>query len=147
MQLRRALPLAEGPLPLPGVLPHPPYASYLIGRMSGDGAMVEGISGDFFNPYCLRNVQGMLRSSVVGPFYKDLMNPAFKTAFAIYHRRYSTNTTPKWPLAQPFRVLGHNGAPPLLDFDEQSPSKTPFDRKSAALRRRSSFVCQTYQGL
>ena len=55
----------------------------------------------------------MLRSSVVGPFYSDLMNAAFKTAFAIYHRRYSTNTTPKWPLAQPFRVLGHNGAPQM----------------------------------
>ena len=54
-------------------------------------------------------LQGMLRSSVVGPFYHDLTNEAFKTPFAIYHRRYSTNTTPKWPLAQPFRVLGHNG--------------------------------------
>lgn len=54
----------------------------------------------------------MLRSAVVGAFFKDLVNPAFKTSFAIYHRRYSTNTTPKWPLAQPMRVLGHNGAPP-----------------------------------
>ena len=56
-------------------------------------------------------VQGMLRSVVVKEFYKDLQNPKYLTAFAIYHRRYSTNTNPKWPLAQPMRVLGHNGAP------------------------------------
>lgn len=54
--------------------------------------------------------QGMLRSAVLGQFYKDLQDPLYKTPFAIYHRRYSTNTTPKWPLAQPMRVLGHNGA-------------------------------------
>ena len=54
--------------------------------------------------------QGMLRSVVVGQFFCDLKNPAYTTAFAMYHRRFSTNTTPKWPLAQPMRVLGHNGA-------------------------------------
>ncbi|KAJ9505421.1 hypothetical protein QJQ45_026361 [Haematococcus lacustris] len=53
--------------------------------------------------------KGMLRSVVVGQFFLDLANPAFETCFAIYHRRFSTNTTPKWPLAQPMRVLGHNG--------------------------------------
>ncbi|GLC45038.1 Ferredoxin-dependent glutamate synthase 1, chloroplastic/mitochondrial [Pleodorina starrii] len=53
--------------------------------------------------------KGMLRSAVVGSFYRDLENPDFESAFAIYHRRFSTNTTPKWPLAQPMRVLGHNG--------------------------------------
>ncbi len=54
--------------------------------------------------------QGMLRSAVLGQFYLDLQDPLYKTPFAIYHRRYSTNTTPKWPLAQPMRCLGHNGA-------------------------------------
>jgi len=53
--------------------------------------------------------KGMLRSVVVGQFYQDLVNTDYETAFAIYHRRFSTNTTPKWPLAQPMRVLGHNG--------------------------------------
>lgn len=56
--------------------------------------------------------QGMLMSSALGEYYKDLQNEAFTTPFAIYHRRYSTNTNPKWPLAQPMRFLGHNGAPP-----------------------------------
>jgi glutamate synthase (ferredoxin) len=53
--------------------------------------------------------KGMVRSEVLGDFYLDLNNPEFKTVFAVYHRRFSTNTLPKWPLAQPMRLLGHNG--------------------------------------
>jgi len=53
--------------------------------------------------------KGMLRSVVVGQFYLDFQDTDFETSFAIYHRRFSTNTTPKWPLAQPMRVIGHNG--------------------------------------
>ncbi|MBD2251414.1 glutamate synthase-related protein [Nostoc parmelioides] len=53
--------------------------------------------------------KGMVRSAVLGAFYLDLQNPAYKSAFAVYHRRFSTNTMPKWPLAQPMRLLGHNG--------------------------------------
>lgn len=53
--------------------------------------------------------KGMLRSQVLGQFYLDLQNELYKSPFAIYHRRYSTNTSPRWPLAQPMRLLGHNG--------------------------------------
>ncbi len=53
--------------------------------------------------------KGMVRSAVLGEFYTDLTNPQFTAAFAVYHRRFSTNTLPKWPLAQPMRMLGHNG--------------------------------------
>lgn len=53
--------------------------------------------------------KGMVRSAVLGEFYRDLKNPAYKSAFVVYHRRFSTNTMPKWPLAQPMRLLGHNG--------------------------------------
>ncbi|XP_073139676.1 ferredoxin-dependent glutamate synthase, chloroplastic-like [Henckelia pumila] len=53
--------------------------------------------------------KGMLRSVVLGRFYLDLQNHLYKSPFAIYHRRYSTNTSPRWPLAQPMRFLGHNG--------------------------------------
>ncbi|BDA41678.1 Ferredoxin-dependent glutamate synthase, chloroplastic [Coccomyxa sp. Obi] len=53
--------------------------------------------------------KGMLRSVVVGQYYKDLRNEKYTTAFAVYHRRFSTNTNPRWPLAQPMRTLGHNG--------------------------------------
>ena len=53
--------------------------------------------------------KGMVRSSVLGEFYTDLKDPNYQSAFAVYHRRFSTNTMPKWPLAQPMRLLGHNG--------------------------------------
>ena len=51
----------------------------------------------------------MVQGCILPQFYKDLVNPEYTTPFVIYHRRFSTNTTPKWPLAQPMRVLGHNG--------------------------------------
>ncbi|MBR8827641.1 MAG: glutamate synthase large subunit [Gomphosphaeria aponina SAG 52.96 = DSM 107014] len=53
--------------------------------------------------------KGMVRAAVLGEFYFDLKNPAYQSRFAVYHRRFSTNTMPKWPLAQPMRLLGHNG--------------------------------------
>ncbi|CAN6444099.1 unnamed protein product [Victoria cruziana] len=53
--------------------------------------------------------KGMLRSEILGQFYLDLQSELYKSPFAIYHRRYSTNTSPRWPLAQPMRLLGHNG--------------------------------------
>ena len=69
-------------------------------------------SSDFYVP-SLSNVtviyKGMVRSAVLDAFYDDLRNPNYISAYAIYHRRFSTNTLPKWPLAQPMRFLGHNG--------------------------------------
>jgi len=53
--------------------------------------------------------KGMVQSCVLSEYYLDLKNPDYTTKFCIYHRRFSTNTVPKWPLAQPMRVLGHNG--------------------------------------
>ena len=53
--------------------------------------------------------KGMVRSEVLSEFYEDLKKEDFKVSFSVYHRRFSTNTLPKWPLAQPMRFLGHNG--------------------------------------
>lgn len=53
--------------------------------------------------------KGMVRSAVLGEFYLDLQQETYTSPFAIFHRRFSTNTMPKWPLAQPLRLLGHNG--------------------------------------
>lgn len=53
--------------------------------------------------------KGMLRSAVLGHFYLDLQDSDYETSWCIYHRRFSTNTNPAWPLAQPFRMVGHNG--------------------------------------
>src|SRR6266540_1400777 len=48
-------------------------------------------------------------------FYPDLSDPALAVPFAIFHQRYSTNTTPSWARAQPFRFLCHNGEINTLD--------------------------------
>ena len=53
--------------------------------------------------------KGLVRSEVLGEFYEDLKNSDYITPFALYHRRFSTNTMPRWSLAQPMRFLGHNG--------------------------------------
>nr|QUE28028.1 GltB [Sahlingia subintegra] len=53
--------------------------------------------------------KGMVRSSVLGQFYQDLYHPNYESSFVVYHRRFSTNTMPKWPLAQPMRFVAHNG--------------------------------------
>jgi glutamate synthase (NADPH/NADH) large chain len=51
----------------------------------------------------------MMLAQDVAEFYPDLKDDRFESAFAIYHQRYSTNTFPQWWLAQPFRMLAHNG--------------------------------------
>ena len=51
----------------------------------------------------------MMLAEQVAVFYPDLKDARFESAFAIYHQRYSTNTFPRWWLAQPFRMLAHNG--------------------------------------
>jgi glutamate synthase (NADPH/NADH) large chain len=53
--------------------------------------------------------KGMMLAEQVAVFYPDLMDERFTSSFAIYHQRYSTNTFPQWWLAQPFRMLAHNG--------------------------------------
>ena len=42
-------------------------------------------------------------------FYRDLSDSRLATAICVFHQRFSTNTAPRWPLAQPFRLLAHNG--------------------------------------
>jgi len=53
--------------------------------------------------------KGLMRSFRVAAFYPDLENPLTHSALALVHQRYSTNTFPAWPLAQPFRFISHNG--------------------------------------
>ena len=53
--------------------------------------------------------KGMMLAQDVAEFYPDLQDERFESAFAIYHQRYSTNTFPQWWLAQPFRMMAHNG--------------------------------------
>ena len=53
--------------------------------------------------------KGLVMPSDLDSFYPDLNDPSLKTAICVFHQRFSTNTLPRWPLAQPFRMLAHNG--------------------------------------
>jgi glutamate synthase (NADPH/NADH) large chain len=53
--------------------------------------------------------KGMLTSIQLADYYSDLTDERLQSAIALVHSRFSTNTFPSWDLAQPFRVLGHNG--------------------------------------
>jgi glutamate synthase (NADPH/NADH) large chain len=53
--------------------------------------------------------KGMLTSLQLGEYFTDLTDERLQSAIALVHSRFSTNTFPSWDLAQPFRVLGHNG--------------------------------------
>ena len=53
--------------------------------------------------------KGMLTSQQVRQYYPDLTNNYFTSGLALVHSRFSTNTFPTWSLAQPFRLLAHNG--------------------------------------
>ena len=53
--------------------------------------------------------KGMLSSIQVRQYFPDLTNPYFTSGLALVHSRFSTNTVPTWSLAQPFRLLAHNG--------------------------------------
>lgn len=53
--------------------------------------------------------KGLMMAHQVVPFYADLNDETFKSALVVVHQRYSTNTFPTWPLAQPFRFSAHNG--------------------------------------
>src|SRR5215467_8255152 len=53
--------------------------------------------------------KGMLTALQLEPFFPDLSDPAYTSALAMVHSRFSTNTFPSWPLAHPYRFIAHNG--------------------------------------
>tara|TARA_Y100000814_G_scaffold289605_1_gene262821 strand:- start:43 stop:3162 length:3120 start_codon:yes stop_codon:yes gene_type:complete len=73
---------------------------------------IGGHLSDFYMPsFSSRTIvyKGLLLARQVGTFYDDLANPKTKSALALVHQRFSTNTFPSWPLAHPYRMIAHNG--------------------------------------
>ncbi|MBD7917003.1 glutamate synthase large subunit [Cellulomonas sp. Sa3CUA2] len=67
--------------------------------------------GVYFASLSARTItyKGMLTTGQLEPFFADLSDPRYATEIALVHSRFSTNTFPSWPLAQPFRMVAHNG--------------------------------------
>ncbi|MFP7672211.1 glutamate synthase large subunit [Marivita sp. S0852] len=84
---------------------------YVIRRRIEKAAGAAGIGQLYIASLSCRSIiyKGMMLAEQVAEFYPDLQDERFESAFAIYHQRYSTNTFPQWWLAQPFRMLAHNG--------------------------------------
>ncbi|MDH2444358.1 glutamate synthase large subunit [Amnibacterium sp. CER49] len=72
---------------------------------------VERAHGAYFASLSSRTLvyKGMVTTLQLEPFYPDLSDERFASTLALVHSRYSTNTFPSWPLAQPFRFIAHNG--------------------------------------
>ena len=84
---------------------------YVIRRRIEKAAAAAGVGQLYIASLSCRSIiyKGMMLAEQVAEFYPDLKDERFKSNFAIYHQRYSTNTFPQWWLAQPFRMLAHNG--------------------------------------
>ncbi len=86
---------------------------YILRRVLEKEAERHGLGmDDFYISSLSANIivyKGMFVASQVLDFFPDLKNKDFISAMALVHQRYSTNTFPSWPLAQPFRYIAHNG--------------------------------------
>ena len=84
---------------------------YVIRRRIEKAATAAQVGALYIASLSCRSIiyKGMMLAEQVAEFYPDLKDERFESAFAIYHQRYSTNTFPQWWLAQPFRMLAHNG--------------------------------------
>ena len=86
-------------------------ALYLIRRRIERRAREAGHQELYISSLSARSIiyKGMFLAADIDRFYADLRDPNFISSIAIFHQRYSTNTFPEWRLAQPFRMLSHNG--------------------------------------
>ncbi len=82
------------------------YTSHFIGHN-----VEENKNEFYFLSFSYKTIvyKGQLRTNQVVPYFPDLDDKRVETALALVHSRFSTNTFPKWKLAQPFKYIAHNG--------------------------------------
>ena len=83
---------------------------YLARRRAEARATEEGVR--MYLPSCSSRTvvyKGLMAGTRLADFYLDLRDPDCESRLVVFHQRYSTNTMPDWRLAQPFRMLAHNG--------------------------------------
>ena len=86
-------------------------ALYLARREMERRADEAGLAGFYVCSLSCRTVvyKALLTGTQLPAFFTDFRYPEYESAIAVFHQRYSTNTLPSWELAQPFRLLAHNG--------------------------------------
>ena len=100
-----------------GLIPRPDCSAaewerrlYRVRRACEKRAEAEGVR--MYLPSCSSRTlvyKGLMAGTRLKDFYADLRDPACKSRLSVFHQRYSTNTMPDWRLAQPFRMVAHNG--------------------------------------
>ncbi|RUO32862.1 glutamate synthase large subunit [Aliidiomarina sanyensis] len=104
---------------------------------------------DFYIPSlsCLVMVyKGLMIPEDLPKFYQDLRDPRLETSNCVFHQRFSTNTQPRWPLAQPFRFLAHNGEINTVAGNRQWAKARSYKMHSPLLpdlQNASPFVSET----
>ncbi len=84
----------------------------LLARRTAEAAAAEaGLEGFHVASLSRRTLvyKGLFVGGELGRFYADLGRGSVRVPYAVFHQRYSTNTHPSWALAQPFRLVAHNG--------------------------------------
>ncbi|MDR3335639.1 MAG: glutamate synthase subunit alpha, partial [Treponema sp.] len=87
------------------------YRKKLEKVLRADKVLQEAKAGAYFPSLSSKTIvyKGMLMSKQLKDYFPELKNEGVETAVALVHSRFSTNTFPDWPLAQPFRIVSHNG--------------------------------------
>ena len=93
---------------------------YLARKRIVNTARARGVQRLYIASLSARTIvyKGLVLAEELAHFYPDLSDPDYKTAIAVFHQRYSTNTFPTWERAQPFRLICHNGEINTLQGNE-----------------------------
>jgi glutamate synthase (ferredoxin) len=93
---------------------------YVARKRIISAARARGVQRLYISSLSSRTIvyKGLMLAEELAHFYPDLSDPEYKTAIAVFHQRYSTNTFPTWERAQPFRLVCHNGEINTLQGNE-----------------------------
>ena len=87
------------------------YVILKLAESKSENQKFSGIQNFYISSFSTATIvyKGLLTAEQIPAYYLDLVNPLFKSALALVHSRFSTNTFPSWRLAHPYRYLAHNG--------------------------------------
>ena len=120
---------------------------YLARRLAERRVAEAGINDFYIVSLSKRTIvyKGLMVAHQLPQFYLDLQDPEYETALCLFHQRYSTNTLPNWVLAQPFRVLAHNGEINTLQGNRNWTRAREAEIESAAWGKRATDLVPIIQ--
>lgn len=115
---------------------------YIIRRRIEKRVVTAGIPSFYVCSLSVQTIiyKGMFLAQDIDAFYPDLKDERFVSRAAIYHQRYSTNTFPQWWLAQPFRMIAHNGEINTVKANTNFMKSHEIKMASNAFKKRAEDV-------